>query len=223
MHFRNRREAGQQLAKALSYLRGTKDTVVLGIPRGGVVVAYEVATALDVPLDVYIARKIGAPYNPELAIGAVTSDGTVWIDEMLAQHVGADRDYIDAEVKRQRDEIERRMNVYHPEGEIVPLENQRVVLVDDGIATGATVLVSLRALRKREPKELILAVPVGPVETIAMLENECDRVVCLHAATLFWAVGAFYDDFDQTSDREVVQLLESARKRQKPCGESAPS
>lgn len=223
MRFRNRREAGQQLARELAYLRGAKDTVILGIPRGGVVVAYEVATVLDLPLDVYIARKIGAPYNPELAIGAVTSDGTVWIDELLAQHVGADQDYIEAEIKRQKDEIERRMAVYHPEGEIVPLENQRVVLVDDGIATGATVLVSLRALRKQGPKELILAIPVGPVETVAMLEAECDRVVCLHAETLFWAVGAFYEDFDQTSDREVVQWLEAARKRQRPRDKSVLS
>jgi putative phosphoribosyl transferase len=208
MQFRDRREAGQLLAEELSSLRGTEDLIVLGIPRGGVVVAYEVAKALSAPLDVYITRKIGAPYNPELAIGAVASDGTLVLDHDLIPRVGASDDYVQAETERQRQEIERRMAAYRGARSAPHLQAKTVILVDDGVATGATVLASLRAIKQHQPSQLILAIPVGPPETIRLLSQEADRVVCLSAPEVFWAVGSFYSVFDQTTDAEVVQLLE---------------
>jgi predicted phosphoribosyltransferase len=210
MRFSDRREAGQLLAKALSDLRNTKDVVVLGIPRGGVVVAYEVATALHAPLDVYITRKIGAPFNPELAIGAVASDGTLVLDDDLIARTGAPADYVQSETERQRREIQRRMKTYRGTSSAPQLKDKTVILVDDGVATGATVLASVRAIQQQEPQQLIVAIPVGPADTIRELEKEAHRVVSLHTPDVFWAVGAFYDVFDQTPDADVVRLL-SAR------------
>jgi putative phosphoribosyl transferase len=211
MRFSDRREAGQQLAKALSHLRDTKDVVVLGIPRGGVVVAYEVAAALDAPLDVYITRKIGAPFNPELAIGAVASDGTLVLDDDLIARTGAPADYVQSETKRQEREIQRRIKAYRGTSPARQLKDKTVILVDDGVATGATVLASARAIQQQEPKQLIVAIPVGPADTIGELEKEADQVVCLHTPDVFWAVGAFYDIFDQTPDAEVISLLTRRR------------
>jgi len=207
MHFRDRHEAGRLLGKALADLGTAQDVVVLGIPRGGVVVAHEVATALSAPLDVYITRKIGAPFNSELAIGAVASDGTLVLDDDLVARVGASADYVEAETERQRREIERRIQAYRGTSSTLQLKDRTVILVDDGVATGATVLASVRAIKQQEPKELIVAIPVGPADTIHVLEQEADRVVCLHTPEVFWAVGAFYEIFDQTSDEEVVRLL----------------
>jgi len=208
MHFRNRQEAGQLLARELAALQGRKDLIVLGVPRGGVVVAYEVAQALGVPLDVYITRKIGAPYNPELAIGAVASDGTLVLDHELIARIGVPESYVQEETARQRQEIKRRMAAYRGSRPEVDLQGKTVILVDDGVATGATTQASLRAIRTRQPAQLILAVPVGPEDTIQILSAEADQVVCLYTPELFWAVGAFYAVFDQTTDAEVIQLLQ---------------
>jgi len=215
MYFENRRQAGRLLAKELAWLRGQKDVLVLGVPRGGVVVAYEVAKELQAPLDIYIARKIGAPYNPELAIGAVASDGTVVLDHKLIAQSGAAGAYVQQETDRQREEIKRRLAVYRGDRPDPVLEGKTIVLVDDGVATGATVLASLRALRQRKPAQLILAVPVGPPDTIQQLSQEADRVVCLFVPDIFWAVGAFYEVFDQTSDEEVIRLLREKQPPQK--------
>ena len=208
MHFHDRREAGQLLAKELASLRDQKNLIVLGVPRGGVVVAYEVAKGLRAPLDVYITRKIGAPYNPELAIGAVASDGTLVLDQNLIEHLGVSDDYVQTETERQRKEIERRLVTYRGSRPEPELQAKIVILVDDGVATGATILASLRAIKQRKPAQLILAVPVGPADTIHMLSQEADRVVCLYTPEIFWAVGAFYAIFDQTSDAEVIHLLQ---------------
>lgn len=209
MHFRDRQEAGQLLARELASLQGRKDLIVLGVPRGGVVVAYEVAMALRAPLDVYITRKIGAPYNPELAIGAVASDGTLVLDRELISRIGVPDSYVRDETSRQRQEIKRRLAAYRGSRPELDLQGKTVILVDDGVATGATTLASLRAIRTQQPARLILAVPVGPEDTIQILSAEADQVVCLHTPELFWAVGAFYAVFDQTSDAEVIQLLQA--------------
>lgn len=211
MPFRDRREAGQLLAQALAFLKGKENVIVLGIPRGGVVVAAEVARAIGAPLDVYITRKIGAPYNSELAIGAIASSGDVVLDEGLIESLGVSPKYVQDETERQRREIERRLKQYRGNRPAQKLEGKTVLLVDDGVATGATTLAAIRALKKQKPAELILAVPVGPPDTVARLSEEVDKLVCLDTPPLFWAVGAFYVAFDQTSDEEVVRLLRESQ------------
>ena len=210
MIFRDRRDAGQQLATQLQFLVGQPDVIVLGIPRGGVVVAVQVARALNAPLDVFIARKLGAPINPELAIGAVTSTGDVLLDDELMRDLRISDEVIEREVEDQRKEIARRLEMYRPNRAPLDVKNKTVVLIDDGIATGSTVLASLRSLRKQEPARLILAVPVAPAETMKRLERECDQAIVLATPEPFLAVGRFYLQFDQTSDVEVIELLNKA-------------
>jgi putative phosphoribosyl transferase len=209
MLFQDRREAGKALARELASLKGTPGLLVLGIPRGGVVVGHEIAQALNAPLDVYITRKIGAPHNPELAIGAVASDGTLLVDHQLARRLGVPQEYIEREADNQKKEIERRLAEYRGDRPPPDLKGKVIVLADDGVATGATTLATIRAIRNQGPAELILAVPVGPRDSIETLRQEVDRLVCLHAPEIFWAVGAFYNVFDQTADREVKALMEA--------------
>jgi putative phosphoribosyl transferase len=208
MLFEDRREAGKALARELAAFKGQDNALVLGIPRGGVVVAREVAEALGIPLDVYITRKIGAPHNPELAIGAVASDGTLILDHQLVKRLGVSQDYIDGESERQEQEIKRRMSEYRGDRPGLELKGKVVILVDDGVATGATTLATIEAIRTQKPSKLVLAVPVGPRDTIQRLKQKVDELYCLHAPEVFWAVGAFYNVFDQTSDDEVKALLE---------------
>ena len=213
MLFQDRREAGSSLARELASFKGKANLIVLGIPRGGVVVGHEIAKALEAPLDVYITRKIGAPHNPELAIGAVASDGTLLIDHQLVRRLGVSQEYVDQESERQKQEITRRVAEYRGDRPGLELAGKAVILVDDGVATGATTLATVRAIKSQQPSELILAVPVGPQDSIESLRQEVDQIVCLHAPEVFWAVGAFYNIFDQTSDEEVKTLLEGARGR----------
>lgn len=210
MLFENRSEAGKQLAAMLQDLRG-KDTVVLGVPRGGVVVAYQIACALDAPLDVFIARKLGAPGNEELALGAVASDGTVVLDATLIRQLGVTQRYIQAEMDRQRAEIIRRLSSYRNQRAMPQIKGKTVILVDDGVATGATTTAALRALRKQEPALLVLAVPVGPADVIEKLKREADRIVCLATPEPFWAVGRFFMDWAQLSDQDVTDILNRRR------------
>jgi len=210
IRFADRQDAGRRLAQALSFLQGRRDILVLAVPRGGVVVGKEVARALKAPLDIVIARKIGAPDNPELAIGAVAADGTVAVDEEAVASLGVSQSYIEAATEREQEEIERRLRAYRGDRPPPDVADKTVVLVDDGVATGATTLAAIRYLRKQGPRELILAVPVGPPETVHMLSREVDRVVVLATPELFWAVGAYYDRFEQTSDQEVIDLLREA-------------
>ena len=208
MMFQDRREAGKALAGELASWKGTPNLIVLAIPRGGVVVGHEIAQALNAPLDVYITRKIGAPHNPELAIGAVASDGTLVIDHQLARRLAVSQSYIDQESARQTQEINRRLAEYRGERPSPDLAGKAVILVDDGVATGATTLATIKAIKSQQPQELILAIPVGPRDSIESLRQEVDQLYCLHAPEVFWAVGAFYNVFDQTSDEEVKALLE---------------
>jgi len=217
MLFKDRVEAGQKLAQRLAFLKPkAKAVIVLAVPRGGVVVGAEIAKALGVPLDVYITRKIGAPCNEELAIGAVSSDGTIVLDHYLAQATGADDHYIAQETQRQQQEIARRLKLYRGDRPAPILKGKIVILVDDGVATGATTMAALRALRKQDPAELILAVPVGPPDSIERLSQEADQVICLATPEPFWAVGRFFLDWSQTSDEEVIDLL---TKYAKPGGQ----
>ena len=207
MPFADRADAGRRLAQALSDLKGRADLLILAVPRGGVEVGAEVARALQAPLDVFIARKIGAPGNPELAIGAVAADGATVLDEGLVASLGVPASYVQQATDRERTEIERRLRAYRGDRPAPQISGRTVVLVDDGVATGATTLAAVRALRRQNPRELILAVPVGPPDTIAVLRREVDRAVVLETPEPFWAVGAFYQRFDQTPDERVMELL----------------
>ncbi len=211
MIFENRVDAGKRLASALKNFP-SKNGIVLAIPRGGVVVGYEIAKALGLPLDVIIPRKIGAPYNPELAIGAMAEDGTIIIDENVASYVGASDDYIREESERQKQEIHRRLKLYRQEASYPNLQGLDVIIVDDGIATGSTMKAALASVKKRGAKNMTVAVPVAPPSTIKELEKQADRVVCLYTPEYFGAIGEFYRDFAQTTDEEVISLLKESKK-----------
>lgn len=211
--FADRVEAGKRLASALLDLKG-KDAIVLAIPRGGIVVGFEVANALGIPLDVIIPRKIGAPDNPELAIGAMTEDGTIILNQRLIKYLQVSDDYTKRESEKQRLEIERRLKLYRGEVPYPTLKNRDAIIVDDGIATGSTMKAALASVRKRGAKTVVIAVPVGPPSTIKELKQQADRVVCLDTPEYFEAIGQFYEDFTQTADEEAIRLLKLSRQKQ---------
>jgi putative phosphoribosyl transferase len=213
MSFRDRTDAGRQLAAALTRFAGS-DVVVLGLPRGGVPVAYEVAEAMHAPLDVLLVRKIGAPGHEELALGAVV-DGSppqVVVNENVRDLAAPRAGYLEQAEARALAEIARRRALYRKGRPRIEVRGKTAIVVDDGIATGATMKVALRGVRLNEPRRLILAVPVAPAETIEELRGECDEAVCLETPEPFYAVGQHYGNFGQTSDDEVVTLLERARE-----------
>jgi predicted phosphoribosyltransferase len=209
---KNRDEAGKLLAQALK--NAGKEAIVLAVPRGGVVVGFEVAKALGIQLDVIVTKKIGAPDNPELAIGAVAEDGTYILDDSIVRQLYVPKGYIEEEVERQRQEIQRRLQRYRGNVPYPSLKNREVIVVDDGVATGATLKATLRLVRSKGAKSVTVAVPVGPPDTIRELERLADRVVCLLMPEPFYAIGQFYDDFSQTEDEEVTDLLKRSKEWQ---------
>lgn len=212
--FRNRREAGQHLAQAVLHLKDT-NPVVLALPRGGVPVGFEVAQALGAEFDVLLVRKIGAPGHEELGIGAIVDGANpqIVLNDEIVRMTGATPAYIDAEAARQLAELERRRKAYRGGANPVELKGRTVIVVDDGIATGGTVKAALQGLRLASPARLVLAVPVAPAESLAALRTLCDELICLMSPSPFYAVGAHYLDFSQTSDEEVIQLLEAASRK----------
>jgi predicted phosphoribosyltransferase len=212
--FSDRVDAGKRLALALKDFSGKKG-VVLAIPRGGVVVGYVIAKALNLPLDVIIPRKIGAPENPELAIGAVAEDGTAILDANLIKYLGVSREYIKEETDRQKTEIERRLKLYRQDTSYPDLKGLDVIVVDDGIATGSTMKAALASVKNRGAASITVAVPVGPPSTIQELNEMADRVVCLYMPEFFQAIGEFYGDFTQTSDEEVIEMLRENKQSHK--------
>jgi len=217
--FRDRRDGGQRLVPRLSHYRARPATVVLGLPRGGVVPAAEIAKGLGLPLDVVISRKIGAPGNPEFAIGAVAEDGAPYLNEDGLALTEASKEYLDKETERQRQEIARRREWFRDRRPLVLPEHATVILVDDGIATGATVIAAIGALRQLAVARIVLAVPVAPPDTVERLRGLVDEIVVLATPAMFWAVGAFYEDFEPVSDEDVCRLL--ARARHRPASQSA--
>lgn len=197
------------LADALGRYR-SQNALVLGIPRGGVVVAQVIAERLDGQLDIAIARKIGAPFNPELALGAVAADGVPLLDEVMVRRLGVSEQHLEAEVAAQAAEVIRRQEAYRGDRPPPDIGGRVVIVADDGVATGSTMLAVLRYLRRLEPATLVCAVPCGPAETIEQLSAECDEVVCPLTPSFFMAVGQWYRDFHQVSDREVQELLEGS-------------
>ncbi len=210
-YFANRVNAGKYLASELENFT-EKNAIVLAIPRGGVVVGFEIAKALNVPLDVIIPRKIGAPDNPELAIGAMTEDGTIILDENLVSYLGVSQDYIKEESRRQKNEIERRLKLYRGNKPYPSLQGLDVILVDDGIATGSTMKAALASVKNRGARTVTIAVPVGPPSTIKELKKQANKVVCPYTPEYFEAIGQFYADFNQTDDEEVIQLLKQSEQ-----------
>ena len=206
MIFRDRVEAGRRLAEALGDFQG-KDVVVLGIPRGGVVVANEVAKVLGAPLDIVVTRKIEAPGEPEFALGAVTQEGDVIIDRQAAESLGASREYLDDQIRKKREEVNDRMQRLRGSSPYPRLEGRTVVIVDDGIATGSSVSAAVMSVKKRGPKEIVVAAPVAPRDAVETLAEDVTKVVCLETPGSFLAIGEFYRDFDQVDDTEVIRIL----------------
>lgn len=210
MIFEDRRDAGRKLAHRVAALKAV-DPLVLGVPRGGIVVAAEVAEALKAPLDVLIARKIGSPHNEELAIGAVAVDGTLLIDETLTKALRVPDSYVKQQVEKERREIERRTRYYRGNHPAPVLKGRTLIVVDDGVATGMTIKAALRYLKPQGAERVVLALPVAPADTAQELRREVDELIVLHTPEPFYAVGQWYSLFDQTSDDEVVEILDSIR------------
>jgi putative phosphoribosyl transferase len=209
--FTDRTEAGRRLAQHLERFKD-QQPVVLALPRGGVPVAYEVAKALEAPLDLVLVRKIGAPFQPELAIGAVV-DGErpeLVINREVVDEYRIPESYLESERRRQLEEIERRRQLYLTGRPRVPVRDRTAIVIDDGIATGATMEAALHATRRAGPKRLVLAVPVAPPDTLERLRPEVDEVVCLMVPAFLGAIGSFYRDFRQLDDGEVIELLRQA-------------
>ena len=214
MPFRDRAEAGGRLAEALSSYRDQKP-IILALPRGGVPIGAEIAAALDAPLDLLLVRKIGAPMQPELAMGAVVdgAEPIVVRNDDVIRLLRIDAATFDAVCQSELAEIERRRQRYLGGRPPLDVRDRVAIVVDDGIATGATIRAGLQATRKRTPKKLVLAAPVAPPETLAELQYEADDIVCLESPRFFGAIGAFYADFSQVSDEEVIALLAEAAAR----------
>src|SRR5712691_5592920 len=209
--FRDRKDAGERLAAQLLHLKD-RSPVVLALPRGGVAIGAEIARLLGAPLDIVLVRKIGVPWQPELALGAVADGGTpeIFIDERMAESLMIPGDYVREEPTRQLAELERRRQIYSAGRPPVELEGRTAIVVDDGIATGATMRVALRAVRRRGPAHLVLAAPVAAAETLAALRGEADETVCVDVPAGLGAIGFYYEDFHQMTDDEVTDLLARA-------------
>ena len=223
MPFRNREEAGRHLAEQLRHYRDATDGVILALPRGGVSVGFQLSLALHLPLDVFIARKIGAPENPEYALGAVSETGNIYLNPAAMAEFRLSQDEINAVVAARRQEIGRRQQLYRQGRHPLPLKDRLVILVDDGIATGSTFFASVEAIRRQAPKHLVAAIPVGPAETLAKVKALVDELVVLETPEPFWAVGNHYVDFTQVEDRDVLEYLNLADESLREWSERAQS
>jgi len=208
MVFPNRVDAGRRLAKKLGVYAKRNDVLVLGIPRGGVPVAFHVAAELGVPLDVFVVRKLGAPWQKELAFGAIASGGIRILDAQIVESLGISEMEIERIEAEERQELDRRERLYRGGRPALNLEGKTVILVDDGIATGASTLAAITAVRKLKPARIVLAAPIAPASTCGRLRREVDDLICLDTPESFYAIGQFYEDFSQVSDEEVTNLLE---------------
>jgi putative phosphoribosyl transferase len=207
MLFLNRRDAAQKLIHRLKKYQENKDVVILGLPRGGVVLAAEIANDLNVPLDIIVSRKIGAPQNPELAIGSLTQEGNTILNEELVATLNIPQSYIDQKVQEEIHEIHRRLKLYRNGKNELDLKGKIAILVDDGIATGSTMFAAIKSTKAKDAKKIIVAVPVASLETIKKIEHEVDEVICLYTPENFMSIGSFYEFFDQVDDAKVIELM----------------
>lgn len=209
MQFRDRLHAAEELAQALESLNHLDEAVVLGLPRGGVVLAKVIAKKFSLPLDIEAPRKIGAPDNPELALGAIGEKGTGFFDQELIAAYGIDQNYLDTEIEKERQEISRRLTTYRDGKPALDLKNKTVIIVDDGIATGATMMAAVRSVKAKGATKVIVAVPVGAADSVAKIKKEANVIICLDQPWFFVAIGNFYDSFEQVNDQEVIDLLKN--------------
>lgn len=209
--YANRTDAGRRLATYLGKYAGRRDVIVLALPRGGVPVGHEVAQALNAPLDVFVVRKLGLPWQEELAVGAIASGGAVVLNDDVVRISGITRDQLDRVTRAEEAELHRREQQYRGDRAFPDLRGKTVILVDDGLATGATMRAAVEALRREGPSSVVVAVPVAASETCQRLQSIADDVICAMTPDPFEAVGLWYDDFSQTTDAEVQDLLSRAR------------
>lgn len=207
--FEDRRQAAQMLVDQLTNYKDLKNLIVLGIPRGGVILADKIARALNAKLDIILTRKIRAPMNPELAVGAVSEDGKLYLNQRIVEAIGLSDEYIEKEKNYQLNEIHRRKEIYRAVLQKEPLNGKTVILTDDGVATGATMQAAIWAAIAEFPHKLILALPVAPPETLERLANDVDDTICLCAPSLFGAISQFYIDFEQVEDDQVIDVLKN--------------
>src|SRR3990167_2494603 len=203
----DRFDAGKVLAKFLKEYCNKPDVIVLALPRGGVPVAYEIAKALAVSLDVFIVRKLGVPWHEELAMGAIASGGTVIFNEDIIQMLNVSKTEINQVIQSEQDELKRREQMYRGDRVFPVLTDKTIILVDDGIATGATIQAAIKGIRQHNPAKIIVAVPVAATETYETIKKLADQIICPQTPSHFYAVGAWYENFSQTTDEEVFDLL----------------
>ena len=218
MYFRDRIEAGHMLAQRLQAYRNGSDVLVLGLPRGGVPVAYEAARELNVPLDVFIVRKLGVPGHEELAMGAIATGGVRVLHQAVIRELGIPQEIIDRVTESEAKELERRQHLYRSDKPLPAVQGRIVIIIDDGLATGSTMKAAVAALRQQQPMRLVVAVPTAPAETCKELQQMADEVVCVVTPEPFYAVGGSYVDFRQTTDEEVRDLIKRAAWETFPSG-----
>jgi putative phosphoribosyl transferase len=223
MRFRDRRDAGRRLADKLAAYADRSDVLVLGLPRGGVPVAFEVARRLHAPLDVFLVRKLGLPGHEELAMGAIATGGVRVLNEDVVRTLGVPEDVIDAIASEEQQELARREHIYRDDHPAPAVQGRTVILIDDGLATGSTMRAAVAALRQQQPARVVVAVPVASPEICAEFKDEADEIVCAQTPQPFYAVGLWYDDFTQTTDEEVRDLLQRAARQIKTHGRPMPS
>ncbi len=213
MLFQDRRDAGRTLASALRHYAGRSDVLVLGLPRGGVPIAYEIAVALHAPLDVFVVRKLGTPGQEELALGAIASGGVRVLNAEVVHALGIRTEEIESVTRRELPELERRERQYRGDRPPLDAHGAVAILIDDGLATGSTMRAAAAALKPMEPAKIVVAVPVAARATCDELRSEVDDIVCLHTPDRFYAVGQWYREFEQTTDEEVRELLQAAERQ----------
>lgn len=207
MYFNDRQEAGELLAKELNKFKRKPNTIVVALPRGGVVIGKIIAEFLDLPMDLIVPRKIGAPSNPEFAIGAITEDGSGIFNDRDIKNLSISSDYIEEEVNKQKKEAQRRIDLYRGGRKKLNFEGKNILIVDDGIATGLTMIAAIKSAKISNPKSITVAVPVSARDSLEKIKNMADEAICLHVPDFFGAVGAFYQNFSQVEDWEVISLM----------------